>query len=108
MMQLYCIPLSEFNYFIVCSILIFICYKKKLRLDIILFLLILIDIAFKIVYIVPEIQERNPGIFYTDSPYQRFFLNPIFNFDFFLIGMMFGIMNYVVQNGMVKKESLKR
>ena len=46
MMQLYCIPLSEFNYFIVCSILIFICYKKKLRLDIILFLLILIDMAF--------------------------------------------------------------
>lgn len=106
MMQLYCIPVSEFNYFIVCSILIFICYKKKLRLDIILSLLIFIDMAFKIAYIVPEIQERNPGIFYTDSPYQRFFLNPIFNFDFFLIGMMFGIMNYVVQNGMVKKESL--
>ena len=48
----------------------------------------------------------NPGMFYTDTEYQRFFFNPIFNFDFFLIGMFFGIMNYVVQNGIEKKKSL--
>ena len=73
--KLFCIPMSEFNYFILCSILIFICYKKKYRLDLII-------------------------------EYQRFFFNPIFNFDFFLIGMFFGIMNYVVQNVIEKKKSL--
>ena len=73
--KLFCIPMSEFNYFILCSILIFICYKKKYRLDLII-------------------------------EYQRFFFNPIFNFDFFLIGMLFGMMNYAVQNSIEKKKSL--
>jgi hypothetical protein len=48
----------------------------------------------------------NPGMFYTDTDYQKFFFNPIFNFDFFLIGMFFGMMNYVVQNGIEKKKLL--
>ena len=45
-------------------------------------------------------------MFYTDSAYQRFFFNPIFNFSFYLIGMLFGMVNYIVQNGLTKKESL--
>ena len=104
--KLFCIPISEFNYFIVCTILIFICYKKKFRLDIILAFLIIIFLAFKIVYITINLKDMNPGMFYTDTEYQRFFFNPIFNFDFFLIGMFFGIMNYVVQNSIEKKKSL--
>ena len=45
-------------------------------------------------------------MFYTDTYYQKFFLNPIFNMDFYLIGMFFGILNYVVQNGMTDEEPL--
>jgi hypothetical protein len=44
-------------------------------------------------------------MFYTDTLYQRFFFNPIFNMDFYLIGMFFGIINYAVQNGITKIES---
>ena len=106
MMQLFCIPMSEFNYFVIGSILVFICYKKKLRLDLILLLLIFIDILFKIIYIVVDLENRNPAMFYTDTDYQRFFFNPIFNMDFYLIGMLFGMVNYVVQNGLTNKESL--
>ena len=104
--KLFCIPISEFNYFIVCTILIFVCYKKKFRLDIILVVLILIFLTFKIVFITTQLKNMNPGMFYTDTDYQKFFFNPIFNFDFFLIGMFFGVMNYVVQNGIEKKKVL--
>ena len=104
--KLFCIPMSEFNYFILCSILIFICYKKKYRLDLIIVLLIIIFLTFKIILITINLKDMNPGMFYTDTEYQRFFFNPIFNFDFFLIGMLFGIMNYVVQNSIEKKKSL--
>ena len=104
--KLFCIPMSEFNYFILCTILIFICYKKKFRLDLILVFLIIILMTFKIIFISINLKDMNPGMFYTDTEYQRFFFNPIFNFDFFLIGMFFGIMNYVVQNGIEKKKSL--
>ena len=106
MMQLFCIPMSEFNYFIIGSVLIFICYKKKLRLDIFIIILLIVSIAFKIVYVLTNLEDRNPGMFYTDSAYQRFFFNPIFNFSFYLIGMLFGMVNYIVQNGLTKKESL--
>jgi hypothetical protein len=106
MMQLFCIPMSEFNYFMIGSVLIFICYKKKLRLDIFIIILLIVSIAFKIVYVLTNLEDRNPGMFYTDSAYQRFFFNPIFNFSFYLIGMLFGMVNYIVQNGLTNKESL--
>ena len=106
MMRLFCIPMSEFSFFIICSIIIFVCYKKKFRLDIITLVIILIIMIFKIVYIVTNLEKRNPGMFYTDTYYQKFFLNPIFNMDFYLIGMFFGIINYVVQNGITNEESL--
>ena len=108
MMQLYCIPMCEYSYFIICSLMIFICYKKKLRLDIIICFLILIFMIFKIVYIVMDLTNRNPGMFYTYTSYQKFFFNPIYNFDFFLIGMFFGLLNYVVQNGLTQREILKQ
>ena len=104
--KLFCIPISEFNYFIFCTILIFVCYKKKFRLDIILVVLIFIFLTFKTIFITTQLEDMNPGMFYTDTDYQKFFFNPIFNFDFFLIGMFFGMMNYVVQNGIEKKKLL--
>ena len=105
-MQLFCIPMSEFNYFMIGSVLIFICYKKKLRLDIFIIILIILSMAFKFFYVLSDPKERNPGMFYTDSDYQRFFFNPVFNFSFYLIGMLFGIVNYIVQNGLNNKELL--
>ena len=105
-MRLFFIPISEFNFFIICSIIIFICYKKNLRLDIIIIILSFISVALKIVYILIYLEPRNPGMFYTNTRYQKFFFNPLFNFDFYLIGMFFCIINYAVQNGITKKESL--
>ena len=106
MMQLFGIPVSEFSYFMIGTVLIFICYKKKKRLDIILCLIIVLVLIFKFVYIFSNLEERNPAIFYTDSTYQRFFFNPLFNFEIYVIGMLFGMMNYVVQNGIINKKSL--
>ena len=108
MMELYCIPMCEYNYFVICSLIIFICYKKKLQLDIIICVLILLFLIFKIVYISIDLTDRNPGMFYTYTSYQKFFFNPIYNFDYFLIGMFFGLLNYVVQNGLTQREILKQ
>ena len=108
MMQLFCIPMSEYTYFIICSIIIFICYKKKWRLDIIICIMFFVTLALKIVYITYNFQERNPGMFYTNTAYQKFFFNPLFNFDFYLIGMLFGILNYVIQNGLTNINSITK
>ena len=103
-LEIFSIIVSEFNFFIIGTLLIFICYKRKYSLDYILCFLILIFIVFKIILLF--IKKANPGTFYFDSDYQKLFFNPIFNFDYFLIGMFFGIVNYAVQNEISKKESL--
>ena len=106
MMRVFSIPMCEFNFFIICSIIIFIGYKKKWRIDIISIIIALVFFIFKIIYIMTDIEKYNPGMYYVDSSYQRFFFNPVFNFDFYLIGVLFGLVNYVVQNDLAKKESL--
>ena len=104
LLQVFSIIICETNYFIIGTILIFISYKKKLRLDFIIIFLIIIFSIIKIVYNFVK-PENNPGMFYFDSVYQKFFFNPIFNFNYFLIGLFFGIVNYVVQNDISKKEA---
>jgi hypothetical protein len=66
--------------------------------------LIILFLIFKIIYNFKK-EPNNPGMFYVDSVYQRFFFNPIFNFNYYLIGMLFGIVNYVVQNDISKNDS---
>ena len=106
MMRLFSIPMCELNFFVVCSIIIFIGYKKKWRIDIISIIIALVFFILKIIYIMIDIEKYNPAMYYVDSSYQRFFFNPVFNFDFYLIGVLFGLVNYVVQNDIAKKESL--
>ena len=103
-LEVFSLIVSEFNFFIIGVTLIFICYKKKYSLDYILCFLILIFLIFKVILLF--LKHANPGKFYFDSDYQKLFFNPIFNFDYFLIGMFFGIVNYVIQNEISKKESL--
>jgi hypothetical protein len=103
-LELFSILVCELNYFIIGSISVFICYKKKIALDTIIIFLIILFLIFKIIYNFKK-EPNNPGMFYVDSVYQRFFFNPIFNFNYYLIGMLFGIVNYVVQNDISKNDS---
>ena len=97
----------EFNFFIIGTVLIFICYKKKLALDYIILLLIIFLLIFKATHFY-VIELNNPGMIYIDSVYQNFYYNPIFNFDYYLIGMLYGITNYIVQNDISKNESFMK
>ena len=105
-LQIFSILVCECNYFIIGSISIFICYKRQYALDRIIYIILFLYLIFKIMFILLQKKDFNPGMFYFDSDYQRFFFNPIFNFDYYLIGMLFGIVNYVLQNEISKKESL--
>ena len=104
LLQVFSIIICESNFFIIGTILIFISYKNKLQLDFILIFSIIIFAIIKIIYNFAK-PGNNPGMFYFDSVYQNFFFNPIFNFNYFLIGLFFGIINYVVQNDISKKEN---
>ena len=107
LLQVFSIIICETNFFIIGSILIFYCYKNKLALDYIIIFSIILFTIFKVIYNFSK-SEINPGMFYFDSVYQKFCFNPIYNFNYFLIGLFFGIVNYVVQNDISKKEAFIR
>ena len=103
-LELFSILVCELNYYLIGTISVFICYKKKMALDTIIIFLIILFLIFKIIYNFKK-HANNPGMFYFDSVYQKFFFNPIFNFNYYLIGMLFGMVNYVVQNDISKNDS---
>ena len=43
--------------------------------------------------------DLNTLLFYFDSYVNRFFTNTLLNYHYYLIGMFFGLVNYVIQKG---------
>ena len=92
------------NFFILGAILIFYSYKKKVALDYVLVVISSLLVLTKI--IITCVKNLNITAFFCNTKHQDIFLNPIFNFDYYLIGMLFGLVNYVIQNDLIKKETL--
>ena len=96
------IQFNEMNFFFFGIILITLGYKTKLRIDyLIIFLIVLMFSAKITIYYVYN--SKNDDKLYTTLYYYFFdygymMLNPIFNFNYFLIGMYFGLINYSLQN----------
>ena len=94
-------PFNEIFFFVFGITLISIGYKAKVRIDYVIIFLILALYFFKIILYYTF--SCNKGIYttlyYYIFDYGRLILNPIFNLDFFLIGMFFGLINYSLQKG---------
>ena len=101
------IPINEVFFFIIGTALISLGYRFKLRIDIIILVLILLVYLFKIIlYIVNQNQATK---IYTTTDYYLFnhglnIIHPLFNLNYFLIGMFFGLINYSIQKGITDLE----
>ena len=101
------IPINEVLFFILGTGLISLGYKFKLRIDIIIFALILLIYIIKIIlFLKNHIQDEK---IYTTIDYYLFkcglnLIHPIFNLNYFLIGMFFGLINYSIQKGITDLE----
>ena len=108
------IPYNEMFFFIVGSILIFYCYKKNWRLDlIIIFLFIIFESGKIVVYLLinnPKVDQKvfYPNMVYQENQYSYIIHNPLFNFPSFLIGIFFGMVNYCIQSGVAQTSNKKR
>ena len=97
---------SEINFYIVTSIMIFICYKKKLSLDYCCIILTLVLIVAK--YLFAFLGKYNPLDFYYTSHFRNLSINPLFNYSYYLIGVLFGLVNYSIQKGMTYRDAMKQ
>ena len=101
------IPINEIFFFIFGTILISLGYKFKLRIDIIIVIFILLLYLLKI--ILYSINRNKETKVYTTIDYYLIdygleINRPLFNLDFFLIGMFFGLINYSIQKGITDLE----
>ena len=103
----YYIPINEVFFFILGTGLISLGYKFKLRIDIFIFVLVIIIYASKIIFY-EILKYINYGV-YTTTDYYLFdyglnLIHPLFNLNYFLIGMFFGLINYSIQKGITDLE----
>lgn len=104
----YCwVSFNEIIFFIIGTSLLTIGYKCKLRIDYFILILILLIYGSKIFfYYFNFFFDTNEKKFFTTLYYYLFdygiiMLNPLFNLPYFLIGMLFGFINYSIHKGII-------
>ena len=101
---------NEIFFFIFGTIFIFFSYKKNLRMDLYIFLIIfIIEILKLLIFLIFHIEEKGlyPLMFYQDFDGRFFLFNPIYNLPCFLIGILFGMVNYCIQNSLKANDNEK-
>ena len=97
---------QEIIYFIITSIIIFIGYKKNLRIDIFFEILFIILLAFRIFYynLTLGLDDKD---YFGYNEYGQFYTSFLYNYSFYIIGIHYGMINYVIQKGYSLNDCLK-
>ena len=110
---------NEFIFFILTSFIIFLGYKYKKKINLIftglIFVIVILNYGFFIAgTLIRESENKKnciPLQFYTRTSWYYYFFDfgnylthPFFNYVYFLIGVFFGSLNYVIQKGMTSLE----
>ena len=95
------LPINEVFLFIFGISLISLGYKYKLRFDLIIItIIILIYIAKLLIFFLYMYDNKlYSTLYFYLFGYGALILNPLFNLPSFLIGMFFGLVNYIIQRG---------
>ena len=103
--------INEIFFFIFGTIFIFFSYKRNIRMDLYIILIIFIIEILKLLVFLINYKDNDNGFFplmFYQKNNRRFLLfNPIYNLPCFLIGILFGMVNYCIQNSLKAKENEK-
>ena len=99
---------NEVFFFILGVIIIFSAYKYKIRIDRLLIMFIPATFCLKLLYYFVFGGNINPNIYYYYKDYGKFMTTPFFNLPYYLIGLYFSSLNYVVQKGLTYEEAEKQ
>jgi hypothetical protein len=107
-LNIFWIAESEITFFILTTVIVFICYKKNFRMDWLFLILYILLFSYKIYFyfylnIYPILYPALGN--YTDR-HASFYQSPIYNYTFFITGVFFGMVNYVIQKS-VNENSIK-
>jgi hypothetical protein len=98
---------NEILYFLLSTVLLFYAYKKNLRLDIFLLILIFLLVVGKLIIYILAFPDILPSMVFQKHNFYYVLKNPVYNGNAYLIGLFFGMINYCVQRS-ISFEKLKK
>ena len=98
---------QEIIYFLVSSIIIFIGYKKNIKIDFFFKILFSFLIIFRIIYYFIYIGLDDKDYFGFNQ-FGEFYNSMIYNYSFYILGIHYGMINYVIQKGYSVKDCNKQ
>ena len=87
---------QEIFYFIISTILLFFGYKKNIRIEVFIGIIILILFLLRIIFYICYGFLNNRDYF-SFKNYGLFYSSVFYNYIYYLIGIYFGMLNYVIQ-----------
>ena len=107
-MNIFWLPINEINFTILGSFIIYIGCKKKLPIDYYMLYLFFFILFIKFIYLAFYYfyKQRKQTIFLKDCLFGYSLYNQIFNFNYYLIGLFFGLVNYTIQKEISYKDIL--
>ena len=107
---LYCFWLfyNEVIFFLISSTIIFFGYKYKLKIDRFFKIVIIVTLMIKIILFFFFEDFQNGALYYYYNNFGSFFVNPLYNFSYYAIGIYFGSLNYVLQKRMTETDLEKQ
>ena len=93
---------QEIFYFSFTTIIIFIGYKFNLRMDRFFKIIFILLIIFRIVfYIIKKLDDKD---YFGYKEFGKFYASLLYNYTFYIIGIHYGLINYVIQKGYTFRE----
>jgi hypothetical protein len=97
---------NEISFFIISTVFIFILYKYQWRLDSFLIILTSFLIVVKVIFFLYFVKESSSLILSGTDSFRTFFINPGTNISYYFIGCYFGLVNYIIQKSITRKDIL--
>ena len=96
---------NEIVYISIFSIIFFILYRKSIRIDLFLIIIMIFFIIAKIIYFYITIGTKYEVKSFAIIKYtEHLNLNPLFNIIYFTIGCFYGICNYIIQKSLTEED----
>ena len=86
---------QEIFYFIISTIFLFIGYKKNLRIDLYMgIFMIILFLSRILIYLISGFKDRD---YFNYQSYGQFYNSLFYNYIYYLLGIYFGMLNYIIQ-----------
>ena len=103
----YCyLVFQEIIYFLLTTLVLFIGYKRNLRIDRFFKLIFILLLIFRVVYYC--ILNFDDKDYFGYQNYSKFYTSILYDYTFYIIGIHFGMINYIIQKGYSFNECSKQ